>query len=101
MSGYQFIPGVRVGGHVARNGYWHPGSADSCPKDPCHQDRARDQRPQRVRGSDGNLHIPSRTFGLGMCGAEAFPGRYGLSTDPRICPLCTDLYHERPELARR
>lgn len=38
MKGWPFIPGVPAAGHIARNGFWHPGSIDNCPKSPCKED---------------------------------------------------------------
>ena len=34
MRGREYIPGVPAAGHIAGNGYWHPGALDGCPKCP-------------------------------------------------------------------
>lgn len=35
MQARDFIPGVPAAGHIAANGYWHPGFARNCRKPPC------------------------------------------------------------------
>lgn len=37
MTGWPVVPGVPAAGHVARNGYWHPGRAHGCHRPPCPQ----------------------------------------------------------------
>lgn len=34
--GFPVLPGIPGAGHVAVNGYWHPGSEGSCQKGPCY-----------------------------------------------------------------
>lgn len=38
-----WIVGVPAAGHIARNGYWHPGPVTACPKTPCAEDRQEDR----------------------------------------------------------
>lgn len=38
MNTAPWLPGVPAAGHIARNGFWHPGAAESCPKQPCATD---------------------------------------------------------------
>jgi hypothetical protein len=33
------VPGAPQAGHIASNGFWHPGHADTCPRTPCAEDR--------------------------------------------------------------
>lgn len=39
MKQPMYAPWVPAAGHIARNGYWHPGAPDHCPKTPCAEDR--------------------------------------------------------------
>lgn len=48
-GGFPAVPGVPAAGHVARNGYWHPGTDSTCQKSPCAESR-RPQRAQRALG---------------------------------------------------
>jgi hypothetical protein len=35
IPGRDYMPGVSAYGHIAANGYWHPGGIAVCPKTPC------------------------------------------------------------------
>jgi hypothetical protein len=39
MKPYLVVPGVPAAGHIASNGFWHPGRIEGCPK--CPQQEAR------------------------------------------------------------
>jgi hypothetical protein len=39
MDGWPVMTGVPAAGHVARNGYLHPGAEAICSKAPCAEDR--------------------------------------------------------------
>lgn len=39
MPARPYIPGVPAAGHISSNGFWHPGSPDTCPKSPCKEER--------------------------------------------------------------
>lgn len=103
MSGYPMMPGVPAGGHVARNGFWHPGGESSCPKTPCPEARATPlqvgdgvvyhARPGQ-RGEDGVVTGLSRDPTLVFVRfADQHPGAPGKATPIR---MLTRTSGERP-----
>lgn len=94
MTGRDYLPGVPSAGHVATNGYWHPGGSGTCGKTPCREDRA---TPLAV--GDGVVYHPRPgqpgqdgvVTKLGRDGAYVFvryanqhPGADGQSTPVRM-----------------
>lgn len=53
------FPGIPSAGHVADNGFWHPGAEETCPKTPCREDR---ETFPRSEGGKGVMVIPRRDF---------------------------------------
>lgn len=50
IPGRNYIPGVPAAGHIATNGYWHPGGINNCHKDPCKRSREKDEERRGRRG---------------------------------------------------
>lgn len=72
MKPYPLIPGVPAAGHVAANGFWHPGRPKGCPKClPPQKPRTKASTPNRARSQSDHRAIPGQ--------AEA--GEYAFTLD--------------------
>jgi hypothetical protein len=56
FGAYEHIPGVPAAGHIASNGYWHPGRIKGCHK--C--------EPPEPRLRDGVYDVTTATFSAGF-----------------------------------